>query len=501
MKIFKPFMALILVELLLALSAGGTIAQGPPNSAIELELVAEVPPSDSLKVDYINAMQVLDSNPNEIVFVTQNQGATCGGGTPASAWKMTLDPDTGDLVSLVLKQSLSQIQNARGALFESSDGTLFTGGGWCLYKPPYYSTDGGETWQTADAGPVHPPNSTYSFVEFNGDVYAGTGYEPWHGQIYRWLGDGNWELILDIAPPRSIVGTMVVYENQLFVGSHIYGWGGSGCESSVPVYVSTDGDTFNATTGIPPCYSVSDLLVVGDQLVARVQNYFDSTERYMYRWNNDLGEWEEIGMYNLGYSVPHLVSQDGVVYAYGQAPGDTSAGIYQSVDTGQTWQQIVVLENPDASTMTIHNGTLYLGTRHDASNIAYIYRIKLVTEVEIDIKPGSDPNSINCNNENEVIAVAILTTDGFDATTVDHTTVTFEGANETHVDKKNREPRRHEEDVDYDEDTDLVFHFRLGDTDLACDSTEGTLTGETFDGQAIEGTDAVRMIDRGGGKP
>ena len=116
-------------------------------------------------------------------------------------------------------------------------------------------------------------------------------------------------------------------------------------------------------------------------------------------------------------------------------------------------------------------------------------------EVEIDIKPGSDPNSINCNNEKGVIAVAILTTDDFDATTVDHTTVTFEGASETHVDKKTDEPRRHEEDVDGDGDTDLVFHFRKGDTNLTCDSTEGTLIGETFDGQAIEGSDAVRMID------
>jgi hypothetical protein len=122
-------------------------------------------------------------------------------------------------------------------------------------------------------------------------------------------------------------------------------------------------------------------------------------------------------------------------------------------------------------------------------------------KVDIDIKPGSDPNSINCNNEKNVITVAILTTEEFDATTVDHTTVSFEGATETHVDKKSGEPRRHEEDVDYDGDIDLVFHFRLVDTDLACDFQEGTLTGETFDGQAIAGTDAVRMIDPGGGQP
>jgi hypothetical protein len=125
---------------------------------------------------------------------------------------------------------------------------------------------------------------------------------------------------------------------------------------------------------------------------------------------------------------------------------------------------------------------------------AYEFELPTIM-VLIDIKPGSDPNSINCNNENEVITVAILATEDFDATTVDHTTVTFEGASETHVNMKSGEPRRHEEDVDRDGDADLVFHFRLGDTNLTCESTEGTLTGETIDAQAIVGTDAVRMID------
>ena len=117
-----------------------------------------------------------------------------------------------------------------------------------------------------------------------------------------------------------------------------------------------------------------------------------------------------------------------------------------------------------------------------------------IIPVDIDIKPGSDSSSINCNNENGVIPVAILTTADFDATTADHTTVTFEGASETHVDKKSGGPRRHEEDVDSDGDTDLVLHFRLGETDLTCSSTGGILIGETFDGQPIEGTDAVRMV-------
>lgn len=122
-------------------------------------------------------------------------------------------------------------------------------------------------------------------------------------------------------------------------------------------------------------------------------------------------------------------------------------------------------------------------------------------QVDIDIKPGSDPNSINCNGNDRAIAVAILTTDDFDAITVDHTTVTFEGASEIHADKKSGEPRRHEEDIDDDGDTDLVLHFQLGDTALTCESAEGMLMGETFDGIAIKGVDIVRMIYEVGGNP
>ena len=121
---------------------------------------------------------------------------------------------------------------------------------------------------------------------------------------------------------------------------------------------------------------------------------------------------------------------------------------------------------------------------------------QLVLQVDLDIKPGSNPNSINCEKASGIIPVAISSTPEFDATTVDHTGVTFEGASEIHEDKKSGDPRRHEEDVDKDGDTDLVFHFKVGDTTLTCISTEGTLTGQTFGGQVITGTDTVRMLEK-----
>ena len=88
-----------------------------------------------------------------------------------------------------------------------------------------------------------------------------------------------------------------------------------------------------------------------------------------------------------------------------------------------------------------------------------------------------------CNNGNGVVPVAILTTDNFDATTVDHTTVRFGAAAETHSNKKG--VTRHTEDFDGDGKIDLVFHFRVNETGYNCDTTETVLSGSTYAGQSI----------------
>ena len=110
------------------------------------------------------------------------------------------------------------------------------------------------------------------------------------------------------------------------------------------------------------------------------------------------------------------------------------------------------------------------------------------TAVTIDIKPGGDPNSINPASMQK-ISVAILTTGDFDALLVDPLTVQFgpDGATESHG-------RWHVEDVDGDGDMDLLFHFNTQETGIVCGDTEATLTGETFDGQEITGTDSINTV-------
>jgi hypothetical protein len=112
-----------------------------------------------------------------------------------------------------------------------------------------------------------------------------------------------------------------------------------------------------------------------------------------------------------------------------------------------------------------------------------------VTVITIDIKPGSDPNSINCGNLKGIIPVAILTTSDFDATQVDPFTVRF-GPTEA----QDIHGTGHIEDVDADGDPDMVLHFRFGDTGIQCNHTQATLKGETFGGSFFAGTDAIHLV-------
>jgi hypothetical protein len=105
----------------------------------------------------------------------------------------------------------------------------------------------------------------------------------------------------------------------------------------------------------------------------------------------------------------------------------------------------------------------------------------------IDIKPGSDPNSVNPRSKG-VIPVAVLGSADFDALQVNFSTVTFgpDGASPAHD--------GHVEDVNRDGFMDMVFHFKTQETGIVCGDTEATLNGETFGGTPITGTDMVNTV-------
>ncbi|MHC4234413.1 MAG: hypothetical protein ACYSUQ_04795, partial [Planctomycetota bacterium] len=112
--------------------------------------------------------------------------------------------------------------------------------------------------------------------------------------------------------------------------------------------------------------------------------------------------------------------------------------------------------------------------------------------VLLDIKPGSYPNVINLGSHG-VIPVAILTTEDFEATTVDPDTVELAGATVAIRGNGNRLLAA-EEDVDGDGDIDLVLHVETENLELATGVTEATVTGQTYDGEEIIGSDTIEIV-------
>lgn len=157
--------------------------------------------------------------------------------------------------------------------------------------------------------------------------------------------------------------------------------------------------------------------------------------------------------------------------------------------SGGWWQDEPVrhLTGTLASGELIDND-FYIG--HDAS-------ILLVSEwalmVEIDIKPGSYPNAINLASHG-LIPVAILSDEQFDATSVDPDTVELAGASVVKRGKGNKF-MAHKEDIDGDGLLDLMV--QVATEDLDPDSFQNgyaVLTGETYDGQPIEGWDEITIV-------
>ena len=118
-------------------------------------------------------------------------------------------------------------------------------------------------------------------------------------------------------------------------------------------------------------------------------------------------------------------------------------------------------------------------------------------EIDIDIKPGSDRNSINPKGKG-VIPVAILGSASFDVTSVDVTTLTFgpDGATPDHDLTDPTVYADHLQDVNSDGFMDLVTHYRTQDTGIAKGHTEACVAGETTGGVAIFGCDAIKTVGK-----
>jgi hypothetical protein len=155
----------------------------------------------------------------------------------------------------------------------------------------------------------------------------------------------------------------------------------------------------------------------------------------------------------------------------------------ESLEEQSSWTQVSI--NLDTA-KTVREVYIFIGTTGSGYLDVDGFDLEACTvAVSVDIKPGSYPNSINLQNKG-VVPVAVLSTSSFNASIVDPSTVEFAGASPVKWTLK---------DVNGDGAADLVLHFNTKDlTDLTGSSTQATLTGTTYGGTLITGTDTVKIV-------
>lgn len=110
--------------------------------------------------------------------------------------------------------------------------------------------------------------------------------------------------------------------------------------------------------------------------------------------------------------------------------------------------------------------------------------ILAVPNVSIDIRPNTVRNEISLKTNK--LLVVVLTEGDFDAVQVNPDSVRFGPA-------KAAPYRFRIADADGDGDADLMLFFITRQTGLQTGDVEASLSGETFDGQPILGTDSVKL--------
>lgn len=118
--------------------------------------------------------------------------------------------------------------------------------------------------------------------------------------------------------------------------------------------------------------------------------------------------------------------------------------------------------------------------------------------VPLDIKPGSDPNSVNLKSKG-VLPVAVLSTDDFNVSDINVSTLLIGDPELTDGNGTAVSPLLYAiGDVSDDGLLDLALKFSIADLvsygALGPDSMEGLLTGELLDGTPFEGFDSIRIV-------
>ena len=152
-------------------------------------------------------------------------------------------------------------------------------------------------------------------------------------------------------------------------------------------------------------------------------------------------------------------------------------------------------ESPDDPDNQIATFEISEYSDYDQEELIY-FAIGVVNGIEVlvDVKPGSDPNSINlCSNG--AVPIAILGSDTFDVYDIDTEALRFAEASVKVVGMKDPHSLCSYEDVNDDLFYDLVCHFLTADiAGIDGQTSTATVNGELLNGTSIEGTDIVNIV-------
>jgi probable HAF family extracellular repeat protein len=326
-------------------------------------------------------------------------------------------------------------------------------------------------------------------VSADGSVVVGASEGASGQEAFRWTSDSGMVGLGDLpggpffsyASGISADGSLIVGSSKSATGMEAYRWTadsgmvGLGFRSAA-LAVSSDGSTVVVVVAEQPYLWTADGGMVS---LGSLPGAIDSQPLAI---SGD-------GSVVVGYSVSDLYEEEAFVW-----DADHGMRVLQDVLANDYGLDLTGWSLKGASGISDDGLTIVgMGVSPSGKREAWIAVIpEPTTAVEIDIKPGSDPNPINPFSRG-VIPVAILTTEDFDALTVDEDSVRFGPA-----EAEKRHKQAHVEDVDGDGDLDLLLHFSTQETGIALGDTEACLTGQTYDGVPIMGCDSVRTVPPGG---